>query len=58
MARSSLSLPIIVVSDNGPPFTSAQFDAFMKGNGILHKRVPPYHPSSNGLAENFVKTVK
>ena len=51
-------LSIIVVSDNGPPFTSAQFDAFMKGNGILHKRVSPYHPSSNGLAENFVKTVK
>ena len=27
-------------------------------NGIVHHRVPPYHPSSNGLAENMVKSVK
>ena len=55
---STHGFPITLVSDNGPPFTSAEFAAFMKGNGILHKRVPPYHPSSNGLAENCVKTVK
>jgi len=51
-------LPITLVLDNGPPFTSSQFATFMKANGILHKRVPLYHPSSNGLAKNFVKTVK
>ena len=27
-------------------------------NGIVHRHVPPYHPSSNGLAENMAKTVK
>jgi len=45
-------------ADNGPPFTSSQFATFMKANDILHKRVPLYHPFSNGLAKNFVKTVK
>ena len=47
-------IPVTLVSDNGPPFISVQFEVYMKANGILHKRVPPYHPSSNGLAENFV----
>ena len=55
---STHGLPITLVSDNGPPFTSVKFATFMKGNGILHKRVLPYHPSSNGLAENCVKMVK
>jgi len=30
----------------------------MTANGILHRQVPPYHPISNGLAENMVKMVK
>ena len=51
-------LPNTLVSDNGPPFTSTEFNNFMKANGIVHRRVPPYHPSLNGLAENMVKTVK
>ena len=51
-------VPVTLVSGNKHPFTSVQFEAFMKVNGIVHKRVPPYHPSSNGLAENFVQTVK
>ena len=50
--------PVTLISDNVPPFTSVQFEAFMKLNGILHKRVLPYHPSSNGLAENFLGKVK
>ena len=32
-------LPITLVSDNGPPFTSVKFAAFMTGNGILHNWV-------------------
>ena len=30
----------------------------MNHNGIVHRRVPPYHLSSNGLAENMVKSLK
>ena len=47
-----------VVRDNDPPFTSAEFEKFMKANGIIHCCILPYHPSSNGLAENTVCTVK
>ena len=51
-------LPLTLVSDNGPPFSSTGFHIFISQNGITHQRVPPHHPSSSGLAENMVKTVK
>jgi len=51
-------LPLTLVSDNGPPFSSTEFHNFVSQNGITHQRVPPHHPSSSGLAENMVKTVK
>lgn len=51
-------LPKIIVTDNGPPFFSFEFSKFMKENGINHIFSPPYHPESNGQAENSVKTIK
>ena len=51
-------LPRKVVTDNGPTFTSEQFRNFMSLNGIAHMTTAPYHPSSNGLAERAVQTVK
>ena len=47
-----------LVSDNGPLFTSAEFEKFMKANGITHRHTPPYHQLSNGIVENMVQTVK
>ena len=58
MSFSSHGLPVILVSDNGTAFTSAEFQAFTRGNRILHKFSPPLHPASNGQAEALVKVVK
>ena len=55
---SSYGLTLQLVSDNGPQFTSNDFQHFMKANGVKHIKCYPYHPSSNGLAERFVRTFK
>lgn len=51
-------IPEQIVSDNGPQFTSREFEKFTKLNGIKHFRSAPYHPATNGLAERFVQTFK
>ena len=55
---SSHGIPVQIVSDNGPQFTSSDFAKFLKQNGIKHSRTSPYHPDSNGEAERFVRTFK
>ncbi|KAI4895080.1 hypothetical protein NFI96_006531, partial [Prochilodus magdalenae] len=55
---SVFGLPQVLVSDNGPCFTSTEFETFMKQNGIRHVKSAPFHPSTNGLAEGVVQTLK
>ena len=51
-------LPQKIVTDNGPSFVSQEFEAFLTVNGIKHITSAPYHPSTNGLAERAVQTMK
>ena len=51
-------LPKVKVTDNGICFTSSEFAEFTRRNHICHFKTAPYHPSSNGLAERAVQTLK
>lgn len=55
---SRFGIPKYIVSDNGPPFCSSELNAYFQINGITHICTTPYHPASNGQAENAVKTTK
>lgn len=48
----------VVVTDNGPQFSSAEFSFFSRIWGFDHMTSSPKYPQSNGKAENAVKTVK
>ena len=51
-------LPESVVSDNGPCFISEVFKEFLRLNGVKQILTAVYKPSTNGLAENLVKSFK
>lgn len=51
-------VPEQLVSDNGPQFTSEDFQTFLRRNGIRHITSAPWHPATNGQAERFVQTLK
>ena len=55
---STHGIPDAIVSDNATCFCSEEFEHFCAMNGVKHITPAPYHPSSNGLAERAVQTVK
>lgn len=52
---ASCGLTIEVMTDNGPQFTSGEFESFLELNAV---KMPTYHPASNGLAERLVQSFK
>lgn len=55
---SLCGIPEKLVTDNGSSLCSTKMSEFLSKNGVFHIRTPPYNPSSNGAAENAVKTFK
>ena len=47
-----------IVSDNGIPFASKEFENFCKLPSIIHLKSAPNHPRSNGLVERFIDVFK
>ena len=50
--------PDEIMSDNGPPFCSREFNSFLSGLGIKHTTSSPNYPQSNGFIERQIQTVK
>ncbi|CAB4040233.1 Transposon Ty3-G Gag-Pol poly [Paramuricea clavata] len=51
-------IPRVVISDNGPQYSSKEFQEFAKKWEFQHIKSSPYHPEANGKAERTVQTIK
>lgn len=51
-------VPLQVITDNGPQFSSDTFRQFAKAWGFTHVTSSPLYPQSNGAAERAVRTAK
>ena len=49
--------PERITSDNGPQFTSKQFENWLTRKGITHSKSTPYHPQGNGMVERLHQTL-
>ena len=55
---SEYGWPDTLVTDNGPCYTSKEFQILMQSMSVNHLTKSPHYPLSNGLAEKFVGIVK
>ena len=51
-------IPAEVISDNGPQYTSREFQEFRKEYGFKHTTSSPHFPKANGEVERVIQTVK
>jgi hypothetical protein len=55
---AEMGIPDKLVSDNGPHFASASFQAFAAAWGFQHTTTSPNRPQGNGFIERQIRTVK
>jgi len=47
-----------IISDNGKQFIAKAFQRLCDSRNIVQVRITPHRPSTNGIAERFVRRVK
>ncbi|MCH9664249.1 MAG: DDE-type integrase/transposase/recombinase [Gammaproteobacteria bacterium] len=55
---SKFGIPQKLLSDNGTPFVSSEFETFLSMLGVKHIYSANYHPIANGCIERFHYTLK
>ena len=45
-------IPDVIISDNGPQYSSQEFQQFAKDYEFKHMTSSPYHPQGNGEAKH------
>ena len=51
---SKYGWPNTLVTDNGPCYTSKEFQTLLQSMSVHHLTSSPHYPQSNGLAEKYV----
>ena len=54
---STHGIPVIMKSDNGPPFNGSKMKEFAKQSRYTHRRITPEWPRANGECERFMRNL-
>ena len=54
---STHGMPVIMKSDNGPPFNGSKMKEFAKQSGYTHRIIAPEWPRANGECERFTRNL-
>ena len=57
LSITTFGYPDTLVSDNGPQFTSNDFEFYLPTNHTKHQLTSPYWPQANGEVERFNRTI-
>ena len=49
--------PIVMLTDNRPPWNSHKIKLYFKSRRIKHKKITPLWPRANGLTERFMQNI-